>query len=615
MNMSMNMSRHDIAPPDSGETLLLDLAAIDRAFARMLVRRVAPARQAARDAAQNERALDPLLWHTALLVSAQRAQGNSCLDLQAYAGRTVAEGESEAAFTLPLLEEWQLRLRVSGACNDANDANSATSHDPLERAPLVLDGHRLYLARYYDAERRVAASIHARLTASSGHRDPSALFATLFPATSGDGQAQAAAAALRSPLAFITGGPGTGKTTIAAKLLALLLEQQPTARIALAAPTGRAAARLGESMAAAAAHAGIPAPVASRLPRTGVTLHRLLGYRPSDDRFSYSRHHPLADDIIVLDEASMVDVLLMDALLAAARPDARLIVLGDPDQLASVDTGFVLGDVVRAADALPAESALRHAMARLTVSYRFGARPGIGALAVAARTGNADALLAALAPGAFSHVAWSAARGTSVSALLEPVRAPLDAYLASERPAEALAALGRFRVLTALRDGDAGVSGLNAAIERWLRQRGVSTGGWYQYRPVLITQNDPATQLFNGDVGCTIVRDGEPLVYFAGPDGPRGIAPSRLPAHDTAWSMTVHKAQGSEFDHVLLVLPDVDTRLLTRELLYTGITRARESVTLVGSEALLRVALARGVERASGLSERLVAPRLHAPSP
>jgi exodeoxyribonuclease V alpha subunit len=170
----------------------------------------------------------------------------------------------------------------------------------------------------------------------------------------------------------------------------------------------------------------LPHGVAERLPRTGVTLHRLLGYRPWNDRFTHAAAWPLADDVIVVDEASMVDVLLMDALLAALRPEARLIVLGDPDQLASVDTGFVLGDIVRAATTAGASPALQAAIAPLTVSYRFGQRPGIGALAAAARVGNAEALLQALAPPAFDHVSWRAQRGGSLGALVEPVRAPLE---------------------------------------------------------------------------------------------------------------------------------------------------------------------------------------------
>jgi exodeoxyribonuclease V alpha subunit len=587
-------------------------SALDRAFARMLVRRVAPARSAARPSAvtlaalgHDARAQDPLLYHTALLVSAERALGNSCVELAEWSGKPFREDEALEPFCFPDLETWSTKLTVSGACDAVTTPGDPLEGDRLELAPLVLDGTRLYLRRFHDAERQLADAITMRLGHAATEGPTSALFDTLFPHANGDGQAAAARTALRSPLVFVTGGPGTGKTTIAARLLALLLDRDPSLRIALAAPTGRAAARLGESMNAAVAREALPPVVAERLPRAGVTLHRLLGYRPWDDRFAHSAQHPLAEDVVVVDEASMVDVLMMQALFAAVKPGARLIVLGDPDQLASVDTGFVLGDVVRAAAHDDASPALRKAVARLTVSYRFGTRPGIGALADAARTGNADAMFDALADARHTEITHTERTG-SMSTLLAPLLPQLERYLRTTTADEALAALGTFRVLCGLRDTDAGVTGLNASMERWVARRGRAVQGWYAHRPVLITQNDPATQLFNGDVGTTLIVDGDPLVYFPGPAGPRAFAPSRLPAHETAWAMTVHKAQGSEFDHVLFVLPEADARILTRELVYTGITRARESVTLVGSEAVLRLALARSVARASGLVERLL---------
>lgn len=591
----------------STETAAIDLEStpLDRAFARQLVRRIAPLRGARiedRFDVAAVRALDPLLYHTALLVSVERAHGHSCLSCDRWAGLTVVEREGADPFTFPDVDLWRATLRVSGACEDAN--SDLTSADPLERAPLVLDGTRVYLARFHQAEARLAASIRAKLGAPTAS-PRSTLFDQLFPSGSADGQREAAATALQSPLVFITGGPGTGKTTMAAKLIALLLEQDPTRQIALAAPTGRAAARLGESMNAAASRAALPTALTARLPRTGTTLHRLLGFTPWDDRFAYHAQHPLAQDVVVVDEASMVDLLLMESLLAAVRPDARLIVLGDPDQLASVDTGFVLGDIVRAASNESAPAALQRSLARLTVSYRFGERPGIGALATAARTGDADAFFSTLQAKASDDIAWQPDRG-GVTELVAPLRANLDAYLASGTPRDALAALSRFRILAALRDTEFGVSGLNLAIERWLSRQGIAISGWYHHRPVLITQNDPGTQLFNGDVGATLVIDGEPMVWFDGPDGPRSIAPSRLPAHETAWAMTVHKSQGSEFDDVVLVLPDSDVRLVTRELLYTGITRARKSVTLVGAELVLQRALQRSVARESGLVDRLL---------
>ncbi len=602
-NVASNVASNDSSDVDA-VAIDLESTPLDRAFARQLVRRIAPLRGARiedRFDVAAVRALDPLLYHTALLVSAERSQGHSCLSCDRWAGLTVIEHEGADPFTFPDVDLWRATLAVSGACEDAD--SNLTSADPLERAPLVLEGTRVYLARFHEAEALLADSIRAKLGADTAAA-PGTLFDQLFPSENADGQREAAATALKSPLVFITGGPGTGKTTMAAKLIALLLEQDATLQIALAAPTGRAAARLGESMNAAAARAALPAALTARLPRSGTTLHRLLGYTPWDDRFAYRAEHPLAQDVVVVDEASMVDLLLMESLLAAVRPDARLIVLGDPDQLASVDTGFVLGDIVRAASNEHAPATLQQSLARLTVSYRFGQRPGIGALATAARTGNVDAFFSTLHAKASDDIAWHPDR-RGVADLVAPIRANLDAYLASSTPADALAALGRFRILAALRDTESGVSGLNLAIERWLSRQGVATRGWYHHRPVLITQNDPGTQLFNGDVGTTLVVDGEPMVWFDAPDGPRAIAPSRLPAHETAWAMTVHKSQGSEFDEVVLVLPESDVRLVTRELLYTGITRARRSVTLVGAEAILQRALSRSVARESGLVDRL----------
>jgi exodeoxyribonuclease V alpha subunit len=480
---------------------------------------------------------------------------------------------------------------------------------------FVLDGTQLYLARYFVAECRLAAAIRARLAEPprASFEAVIPLFRQLFPraAQAMDWQALAATAALRSSLTFITGGPGTGKTTVAAKLLALLLQGDATLRIAVAAPTGRAAARLAEAIGAAAAREQLGPLVTQHLPATGSTLHRLLGYQPWADRFTHHAAHPLA----------------------AVKPSARLIVLGDPDQLASVDTGFVLGDIARAARShgnevghsaslgaayatlsgadpsllpvSPQATALHNAVIRLRTSYRFGAQPGIGALAMATQAGNAAAAVQVLHDGALSDVAMHAPARSLVEQL-GPVLPQLEHYLASSTPAEALGALAQFRVLCALRDGEAGVTGLNQRIERWLQQRGRTVAGWYDHRPVLITANDPATQLFNGDVGTTLAVDGVPLVHFPlSGGGYRSLAPSRLPAHETAWAMTVHKSQGSEFDHVLLVLPDTDSRILTRELVYTGLTRARRAVTISGTDELLRLAISRSVARVSGLTARL----------
>lgn len=592
------------------------LAPIDARFGGFLVRHV-PA-----ELAPHER---DTVGIAGALLSAERARGHSCIDLSSVAG-TLPWGADAADAMLPGLDACRGILTQSALCGDG-----------AEPSPLVLDGTRLYLYRYHAAEVRLARAVRERVsvTPSTGAAGSSvvSLFRALFPTADGatDWQAVAAASALRGRLSIITGGPGTGKTTTAAKILALLLQQDATLRISLAAPTGRAAARLAESIAIGASTLPVDDVVRDRLPRDGRTLHKLLGYRPLNDTFAHGIENPLADDVIVVDEASMVDLLMMDALFAALRPTARIILLGDPDQLASVDTGYVLGDLVRAADASGPEhgaslatwyerlsgtrlassesaTSLRDAVVHLSRSYRFEQHPGIGSLADAVRAGEAGAALSVLDSDQHGDVSRLDSVA-STEALLEPIRPSLERYLDARTPEEALAALSEFRVLCALRDGQRGVAGINEAIEWWLRARGVPTRArWYDGRPVLVTTNDQNTGLSNGDVGVTFTgSDGRKLVYFAdGSGGVRAISPARLPDHETAWAMTVHKAQGSEFTHVLLVLPTEDARVLTRELLYTAVTRARASVTVVGSASIVESTVGRSTTRMSGLMDRVL---------
>lgn len=558
------------------------------------------------------------------LLSADRGRGHSCIDLAALAGMRPWSGAD--ALALPDFDACRSILTRSALCGDG-----------IEPSALVLDGTRLYLYRYHAAERRLASAVRDRVSGDGATAAPDdatiTSFRALFPATTDgsiDWQGVAAAAALRSRLCIITGGPGTGKTTTVAKILALLLQREPDLRIALAAPTGKASARLAAAIANGAAMLSVDEHVRARLPRDGRTLHRLLGYRPWDDCFAHHANNPLPDDVVVVDEASMIDLLMMDALFAALRPGARVILLGDPDQLASVDAGYVLGDVCRAADASGAEhgvalsawydtlsgqpitasataTPLRDAVVRLRRSYRFEAHAGIGALAEAVRAGDAGRALSVLADAQQGDVSLRESDHT-IDELLEPVLPALERYLTAATPLDALRALGEFRVLCAVREGRTGVAGVNEAVEWWLRARGVPTRArWYDGRPVLITANDSTTALFNGDVGVTFTgSDGRKLVYFAdGSGGVRPVPPARLPEHETAWAMTVHKSQGSEFAHVLLVLPDDDSRVLTRELLYTAVTRATERVDIVGTPSAVEACVRRSTERASGLAERL----------
>jgi exodeoxyribonuclease V alpha subunit len=576
--------------------------AIDRAFARLVARRA------------SDHAHRTLLHDTALLLSSERAQGHSCIDLGAWASTTVRfthDRTTESQDVVwPALAAWQHALGESPLCRVMHETGLG---EQTASAMLVLDGSRLYLARYFEAEYRLASSIQRRVQQPVPIEAPGldAEFARLFPPApdATDWQAVAAQTALERALIFVTGGPGTGKTTVAARMLALLLHADPSRTVAIAAPTGRAAARLVESIGAAAEREQLSAAVRAQLPTTGATLHRLLGYQPWNETFRHTADHPLPHDVVIVDEASMVDVLMMDALFRAVRPDARLIVLGDPDQLASVDTGFVLGDVVRASNHArwrSEEAPLARAVVRLRHSWRFGAQPGIGALATAMQQGDWPAVARALEPGQYRDVRmqdWS-------SATLQAATADaFSAYIASDTPLDALQALSRFRVLAATREGPRGVQGLNALFERQLRRAGRSTTGWYDHRPVLITANDPSSQLFNGDIGVTLRVNGVVGVHFLQSDRQvRSVPPSRLPAHETAWALTIHKSQGSEFDMVVLVLPEQDSPLLTRELLYTGVTRARRHVVLLGEAPPLRMGVERSVARSSGLVDRLLAP-------
>lgn len=595
-----------------------DLAPIDAQLGALLTRHALAAHAAPDDARR--------IGLAAAMVSAERARGHSCLPLGVLASASAAVAEALGQPGADA-DAWRALLATSTLCGDGGAPT-----------PLVLDGDRLYLARYHRAERRLASAMIARI-AEAGATDPPAalspLFRTLFPAVPGgpfDWQAVAAAAALRNRLTIITGGPGTGKTTTVAKILALMLQVRPDLRIALAAPTGKAAARLADAIVAQAASLPLEPALRARIPTAGRTLHRLLGYQPWDDRFAASAEERLAEDVVIVDEASMVDVLMMDTLFTALRPDARVLLLGDPDQLASVDTGFVLGDACRAAerggalhgaalaswagqlgntplDSGPDAAPIRDAVVRLRHAWRFDDQPGISALAAAIREGDAPAALAVLADAERPDVALRP-RPASIGELLAPVATLFDDYIATGDPLQALERFACFRVLCALRGGPAGVIGLNDRIERWLRSRGTPTRTrWYDGRPVLITANDHSTKLYNGDVGVTLAGDGATRVWFPdGLGGVRSFTPARLPAHETAWAMTVHKAQGSEFAQVMLVLPPDDVGVLTRELLYTAVTRARAGVDIVGDARVLAAGIARATRRSSLLAERLLAP-------
>jgi exodeoxyribonuclease V alpha subunit len=419
-------------------------------------------------------------------------------------------------------------------------------------------------------------------------------------------QRAACRAAAASWTTVLTGGPGTGKTSTVAGLLAVLAEQaardEIPLRVALAAPTGKAAARLQEAVARAT----------ERLPdadrdRLGVlpasTLHRLLGRRPDNDtRFRHHRGNRLPQDVIVVDETSMVSLTMMTRLVEAVRPDARLILVGDPDQLASVEAGAVLADLVAGFD-----GADDSPVVTLRTSHRFG--DAIGALATAIRIGDSDRVLALLRAreGGLDLVEDPDPAPVLRQALV-PTALEVRRLAAAGDGAGAVAALDRHRLLCAHREGPFGVRHWNRQAEHWLSE---ATGDplhspMYLGRPLLVTSNDYGLGLYNGDTGVVVAHGDGVRAVIGSSRGLLGFAPGRISDVETMHAMTVHKSQGSQADEVTVLLPEDDSRLLSRELFYTAVTRARRSVRVVGSEAAVRAAVERRVQRASGLRQRLV---------
>ncbi|SOU04187.1 exodeoxyribonuclease V subunit alpha [Xanthomonas arboricola] len=664
---------------------------------------------------------DPQVLAGAALASLAVTSGHAGLD-PSRAGMLLDTREGPAP-ALPDPTDWQRTLAASRWVDQPNPQDPAAAD-----CPLVLEHGLLYLRRYREYERRLALGLQ-RIAAQSPPPFDAAtlapLFAQLFPQASSlppgegarragegtrlpepsvdqegaappapshhpDRQAQAAALALRRTLLLVTGGPGTGKTTTIARLLLLRIAQAhasntPAPRIALAAPTGRAAERMAESLRLAVTRAiagGIDPALADALPNGASTLHRLLGVIPDSPHFRHHADNPLPLDLIVVDEASMVDLPLMCKLVEAVADGTQLILLGDADQLPSVEAGDVLAAILQAAgpgDALQpqdaqalqallgnapsATPAARHGgglaghRVHLLRGYRQADGFALAPLADAVRAGDADTALALLRSGELAGVHFHEDGEDPLTLGRDALLAHWRALADAQDPAAALRDAARLRLLTAVRAGPQGARGLNARIEQLLAETGSgarrlgAASPWFQGRLLLITENSYRHGLFNGDVGICLRseaspssgRSGEgpssgpgqpggtasrnnpgtdsraqgPLVAWFEGDGDgqvRGFHPAALPAHESAFAMTVHKAQGSEFDTVWLQLPTRDARVLSRELLYTGITRARRALHLAGSEAVIRSAMARHAARISGLAWRLGAQQQAAPA-
>ena len=631
---------------------------------------------------------EQLLLAAALAVRGPRL-GHVCVDLETIRGTVAVDAEEPvdvAALSWPEPGPWLERIAAWPLVAEGEDEEAADR-------PLRLVGSTLYLDRYWREERRVAADLTALAEPAEGV-DEAVLAAgleRLFPGETDSRQCLAAAAAVLRRLAVVAGGPGTGKTTTVARIVALLAEQRPPAPspagssppagsppaagplrpfplVALAAPTGKAAARLQEAVHAAAREMPLEDDVrAWLLGLEAKTLHRLLGWRPgSHSRFRHDRANRLPHDVVVVDETSMVSLSLMARLVEAVRPGARLVLVGDPGQLTSIEAGVVLGDVVGptpnglrmgpetrarlsaavgheisgphphsrpecaaydAPDAeAPEDSRERLAAAEssppigdgivvLDRVHRYGG--AIARVAEAIRRGHADDALAALnaAPGDVRWLAADAAEpdaDAAVDAIRQEVvgaaTAVIDAARAGDAEA-ALRALPAFRLLCAHRRGPHGIAAWTERIEAWLAEavpRFLPDGRWYAGRPLLVTQNDYGLRLYNGDAGVVVARPagGVAAAFHRGGEVVT-LAPGRLEAVETVYAMTIHKSQGSQFDTAAVLLPPPGSPILTRELLYTAVTRARKRLLVIGTEESLRAAIERPVARASGLRERL----------
>jgi exodeoxyribonuclease V alpha subunit len=575
---------------------------------------------------------DGALFLAAALVSRATGNGNVCLDLSTLEGQTLVEEDGHpTAVTCPDRSEWVAGLRKWDVVGN-----------PGDETPLVLDrSDRLYLLRYWEYEHLLAGRIleWSGLGIQPMEDDRvrtylSDLFKT-EEVNGPDWQQLAAFAALARRFVVISGGPGTGKSTVVGKILALILQKgiEKPPKIALVAPTGKAAQRLGEAIRLGLRGLPLDGPAHRNLPMEASTIHRLLGPLSGSPYFRHHAGNPLGLDVVIVDEASMVDLPLMSKLVQALPAHARLVLLGDQDQLASVESGAVMGDLcdrgrphgysepfrtryeALTGQVIPqgAGPAIQDSLVRLEKNYRFGSKSGIGVLSRSVNLGDGKQALSILKEDHHSGIGW--VRLPELTELARTLRKRIlsgyGAYLEARTPEEAFLRFGAFQILCALRKGPLGVVALNRLVEKILTTGHLirPEGPWYAGRPVMITRNDYNLGLFNGDVGLILPDPesrGDLRAFFVQREGnPRRMHPLSLPEHETVFAMTVHKAQGSEFEEVLLLLPDRSSPVLTRELIYTGLTRATKRIEVWGREDVFVEGVKRRIERSSGLREAL----------
>ncbi|GGX49809.1 exodeoxyribonuclease V subunit alpha [Saccharospirillum salsuginis] len=557
------------------------------------------------------------LFYSLVGVSHALRQGHSCLLLSAWAGRTewAVDDQPDSGYRFPALDDWHARL-------------SSLPIGPDEDAPVVYEHQRLYLRRYWRFECDLAEGLRLRLDAPTQPNLKAAreALATLFDLGGNhtDWQAVAAANALFNRFSIIAGGPGTGKTYTVTRVLALLAMTLPDApTIRMAAPTGKAAQRLGESIRAAKSDLGgrVDLVTLDAIPDEATTLHRLLGVIPNQPGFRHDARNPLDIDILLMDEVSMVDLPLMARLFRTLPAHCRVILLGDADQLPSVAAGSVLADLAErphpgysptrtkalkqfgfTVDASGKNPGPADYLSYLYHSRRFDGEGGIGRLARQVIEGDADGSLNTLIAG-HNDLEWVPTERIQnrISRWVEDWYRPIAHSL--DRAA-AFDALFQFRLLCPTRVGPLGVEALN---ERILKMLNPGRAPFFKGQPIMITENHYGVGLYNGDIGLIWPDDeGQLLAWFQTGEEHRPVAPGRLPRFETVYAMTIHKTQGSEFERVAIILPETPMAMLSRELIYTGLTRARQSLAIAGSEPVWRDGVKRRVERFSGLQKRLV---------
>ncbi len=575
---------------------------------------------------------DEIVFLSACLVSRAVGDGHVCLDLRQLSGKefTFSLRNNSKKYTIqcPELHIWYeslLKSKVVGR--------------PGEYKPLILDDkYRLYLQRYWDYERILGEELLKKASKKEKIQDFSFIkdiLFRLFPTEKGKINLQllSAITALRRKLCVITGGPGTGKTTLIGKILALLIissKREP--KILLCAPTGKASARLKQAISEVKERIEVDEKIKSIIPDEAYTVHRMLKPIPKTPYFFYNSQNRLPADIVVVDEVSMVDLPLMSKLIQAIPEDAKLILLGDKNQLSSVEPGSVLGDICAYSTGISKDSLeiyfrltgerflapfsgdhkIDECIVELKENYRFSKRSGIAHLSEAVNRGEKEKAMVILNSN-FPDVVFRRlpSQERLKYMLKEKVLSGYKEYLLEKDPYNALKKFEKFRILSPIRWGPYGVNSINRIVEQILREEGLISeeNQWYAGRPILITKNDYELLLFNGDTGIIMKdpeRGFEERAFFIGADGTlRRFLPIRLPEHETAFSMTVHKAQGSEFDEVLFILPDTYIPIITRELIYTAITRAKRRIEIWAKPEIFEKGIEQKIERSSGLRDML----------